>query len=915
MLQDYKRKRDFSRTPEPDGRPAASRAAGVGERGSLTFVVQQHAARRMHYDLRLEVDGALKSWPVPKGPSLDPGQKRFATMTEDHPLDYAAFEGVIPKDSYGAGQMIVWDSGTYSPDEGRRLSFGNRDEANERMRREIEAGKVSFTLRGRKLKGSWTLVRMKQNAREWLLIKHEDSYAHQSRDVLAESKSVLSGLTIDDLKAGLLPDPARRARIFGNAQEAEFPTEMSPMMARLAAEPFSHPDWIFEPKLDGFRALAFVRDGSAALRSRTGRDLTKSLPGIAAELASQPEDALVLDGELVALNEDGMPDFGLMQQSVGLPERAGAARSGGVAAVKYYPFDILHLDGVDLTKLPLHERKGLLDRVLLPAESIQSMEYAEEAGDAFYKAVEGMGLEGMVAKRRTSAYEPGARSGSWLKIKRVKSQELVVCGYTDGAGTRSSTFGALILGYYDDVELLFAGRVGSGFDQPALESTLERLQALESVARPFAEAPELEGASPRWVRPELVVQVKFSEWPEDGSPRAPVFLGLREDVDPKSVRRDVAEASVPGRALHDAPARERTIGDDVRDALDQISSAGKQATLEVGGHKVKLTNLDKILWPEEDGVRALTKGDVISFYTRMAPFVLPHLRDRPLTLTRYPNGIYGQSFYQKKWEHEPPEFVETIELFSSHNEGDVEYVTVNNLPTLIWLAQLADLELHPWLSRAVSGPDAGELTTDPTGSEEAIRGSVLNYPDFIVFDLDPYIYSGREGEGEEPQLNRRAFKRTVEVALALKEVLDQLSLSSFVKTSGKTGLHIYVPVLRQYSYRAARKTCETIGRFVMQSRPRDMTMEWTVSKRTGKIFLDHNQNTRGKNMASIYSLRPAPGAPVSTPVSWDEIEDAFPTDFTIQTVPDRVAEKGDLWGGIMEAKHDLTRILEADPSA
>ena len=910
MLQDYKKKRDFSRTPEPEAGDSAKNAKG-GKRGSLAFAVQQHAARRMHYDLRLEVDGVLKSWPVPRGPSLDPREKRFATMTEDHPIDYATFEGVIPKGSYGAGQMIVWDSGTYSPDEGGRLSFGDREEADERMRHEIEAGKVSFTLRGRKLKGSWTLVRMKPNPREWLLIKHKDAHAHESRDVLEENKSVLSGLTIEDLKAGRLPDPARQTGVSRNGREAEFPTKLSPMMARLVDDPFSHPDWIFEPKLDGFRALAFVRGGEVIIHSRTGRDLTKNFPEIVAELASQPEDALVLDGELVALNEEGMPDFGLMQQSVELPKTARVARSDGVATIKYYPFDILHLDGVDLTRLPLHERKELLEQVLLPAQSIQLMEHVEEAGEAFYKAVEAMGIEGMVAKRRTGIYEPGARSGSWLKIKKVKSQEFVVCGYTDGTGARAATFGALILGYYEDGELLFAGRAGSGFDQRTLESTLEMLTALESGDRPFAEEPELEGTVPHWVRPELVAQVKFAEWPDAGNPRAPVFQGLRDEVDPKSVRREIAEASVPARPANDVVAAARSVDDDVKDALDQLSRAKKQVMLEVGGHKVKLTNLDKVFWPEADGVRAYTKGDMISFYTRMATFVLPHLRGRPLTLTRYPNGIYGQSFYQKNWEHELPEFVETIKLFSSHNEGDVEYVTVNNLPTLIWLAQLADLELHPWLSRATKGPDAEDLTTDLTGSEEAIRGSVLNYPDFIVFDLDPYIYSGKEGDGEEPELNRTAFKKTVEVALALKEVLDQLSLSSFMKTSGKTGLHIYVPVLRQYNYKITRKTCETIGRFLMQSRPKEMTMEWTVSKRTGKIFLDHNQNVRGKNMASIYSLRPAPGAPVSTPVAWDEIEDVFPTDFTIETIPERVAERGELWADILEAKHDLTRILEA----
>ena len=293
-------------------------------------------------------------------------------------------------------------------------------------------------------------------------------------------------------------------------------------------------------------------------------------------------------------------------------------------------------------------------------------------------------------------------------------------------------------------------------------------------------------------------------------------------------------------------------------------------------------------------------------------YCLPHLRDRPFTLTRYPNGIDGKSFYQKHWEHDLPEFVETVRLYSSSNEGDQEYLLCNNLATLLWLAQLADIELHPWMSRTVRQPDALDLTTDFTGSKDEIEGSTLNYPDFIVFDLDPYIYSGKEKAGDEPELNRKAFRKTCEVALDLKDILDQLSVSSFVKTSGKTGLHVYVPVLRQYSYKVTRKTCELVGQFLMRGRPKEVTMEWTVSKRSGKIFLDHNQNVRGKNMASIYSLRPLAGAPVSTPLRWDELGEVYPTDFTIDTAPERVDELGDLWAGVLEAKHDLRRLLESE---
>ena len=903
MLESYESKRDFTRTPEPPP------AEGGSARGGLRFVVQKHSARQLHYDFRLEVDGVLKSWAVPKGPSLDPQDKRLARQVEDHPSDYASFEGGIPKGSYGAGEVIVWDAGVYSPDEDGRLSFGDRGDAEDRMRRGLEKGKLSVTLRGHKLRGSWTLVRTARSPQDWLLIKHRDSHVDETRDVLDDERSVVSGLTVADLKAGRLPE--RGSGTAAPGRPAAFPDGLRPMLARLVGKPFSHPGWIFEPKLDGFRVVAFLRAGEVTLRSRTGTDLTERFPEIVRELAVQPEEELVLDGEVVALDEKGLPDFGLLQRSVDLPRVARMASAGEPSAIKYYPFDVLHLNGKDLTRLPLQERKALLVQILLPADVIEPVEFVATEGEAFYRAATDMGLEGVVAKRRDSIYEAGARSGSWLKVKRVDSQSFVVGGYTEGSGARAGTFGSLILGYYEDGKLRYAGRAGSGFDQPWLERLGGLLAPLQVDESPFDEEPDLDGRRPTWVRPDLVVEVKFNEWTAQDRLRAPVFVGLMDRVDPKTVQRET-EATGPSLGLGPDIAGDASSESAVEDVLDQLSRARKKLILEVGGHRISLTNLDKPLWPALDGARAVTKGDMVRYYTRIGPAILPHLRDRPLTLTRYPDGILAASFYQKHWEHEIPEFVETVRLFSSHNEGDVIYMMVNNLPTLIWLAQLAGIEMHPWMSRVVREPDAEHLTTDFSGSEDDIKSSVLNYPDFIVFDLDPYIYSGKEKAGDEPELNRRAFAKTVEVAWGLKGILDELSLSSFLKTSGKTGVHIYVPVVRQYNYRITRKTCETVGRFLMQGRPGDVTMEWTVSKRTGKIFLDHNQNVRGKNMASVYSLRPAPGAPVSTPMTWDELDRVYPTDFTIDTVPERVESLGDLWAGVLDAKHDLSRLLEVE---
>ena len=821
-LDGYREKRDFGVTPEP----APSRPAQAY--GALRFVVQKHAATRLHYDVRLEIDGVLKSWPVPKGPSLDPADKRMAVMVEDHPLEYANFEGVIPKGEYGAGQMIVWDSGVYSPDEGGKLSWHDRDEASRRMREDLGKGKLSFTFRGRKLKGSWTLVKTGGGPSEWLLIKHRDEHASAELDLLEMDRSVLSGLSIEDLKAGRLPDPSRGAitpeALARVGRPAEFPSLVKPMMAFTGEGPFANPDWLFEPKLDGFRALAHVRQGEVTVRSRTGLDMTEKLPELAAELAAQPVDELVVDGELVALGDDGMPSFETLQQSMDLPRSGRTGRTP-----LYYPFDLLHLGGRDLKGLPLTERKTLLERAVVPGDLVRLMEYVEGEGKAFYDGTLRMGLEGMVAKRARSVYEDGARSRSWLKVKRTRSGEFVVGGYTAGEGARTGTFGALVVGRYDGDRLTYSGRVGTGFDEKTLKRLRGILDGMKAAESPFAEPVE-DARAVTWTRPELVAEVSFAQWTQDGRLRTPVFLRLRPDLKPGSA---TVEEDGPVRTPASEEARESAVLD-ADDVMAQLSDKREKMVLEVGGSRISLTNLDKVFWPAQDGRAAVTKRDMVRYYTRMANVIVPHLRDRPLTLTRYPDGILGQSFYQKHWPHELPDFVETLRVFSSTNEGDVEYIMVNNAQTLVWLAQLADLELHPWLSRIAPGADAAGLSTDFAGSEESLRGSVLNYPDFIVFDLDPYIYSGAEKAGDEPELNRRAFAKTCEVALALKEVLDELSLSSFVKTSGKTGLHIYVPVLRQYDFGVARKTCELIGRFLLQGRPREVTMEWTVGEARGE---------------------------------------------------------------------------------
>jgi bifunctional non-homologous end joining protein LigD len=914
VLEKYKEKRDFKRTPEP------APGAETDERGPLLFVVQKHAATRLHYDFRLEVDGVLKSWPIPKGPSLNPQDKRLAVMVEDHPLDYAPFEGVIPKGEYGGGQVIVWDAGTYSPDEGGKLSFDDREEAEARMREGLAKGKISIFLRGRKLKGSWTLVRTKRSEKDWLLIKHHDEFVDLQRDITQEDRSVLSGLSIADIKAGRLPERrpldsllVRPGDIKG-ARAADFPKSFEPMHASLSQKSFSSENWLFEPKLDGVRAVSFIDNGRVSIFSRRGLDATRQYPVVAKELEEQPESQLVLDGEIVALDDSGIPSFQRLQQRLNLTRETDIQKAEKQVPVLYYVFDVLYAGGYDLRSARLDARKALLEQIVMPSERVLLVDHFEEDGEVAYKAAIEHGLEGLIAKKRDSVYESGRRSRNWLKIKGTKESEFVIGGYTEGGGWRANSFGSLLLGYYDDAgKLVYAGHVGTGFNDKMLKELKDKLRALRADESPFAVVPSRgslvfgrpKSAPTTWVKPELVARVKFAQWTDEGILRAPSFQGLRTDKAPADVRRE--EAVPPPAPVAGGANGEEGAGG----VLEQLARPEEKFILKAQGHKIPVTNLDKELWPAVDDRRALTKRDLLVYLAKISPYLLPHMRDRPLTLTRYPNGIYGGHFYQKRFESKVPEFVQTVRLYSQDNKRDVEYIVCNNLPTLLWLGQLADIELHTWYSRISPEPDGHHLPTTFAGSARKIDQSLLNYPDFIVFDLDPYIYSGKEKKGAEPELNRKAFLKTCDVALWLKDVLDSLSLSSFVKTTGRTGLHIYVPILRQFDYDTVRSACETIGKFLLQAHPRDITMEWTVEKRTGKVFFDHNQNVRGKTLASLYSPRPSPEAAVSMPIRWDEIKEVYPSDFTIVTAAERVEKTGDLWSGILAAKHDLASMLGA----
>jgi bifunctional non-homologous end joining protein LigD len=886
-LSEYSAKRSFDATPEP----APKIAGGVG--GPLLFVVQQHHARRMHYDFRLECDGVLLSWAVPKGPSLDRNEKRLAVHVEDHPYDYASFEGVIPPQQYGSGEVIVWDCGVYSPDE-NGLWFNDRAEAERQIRQGLEKGKLSVQLRGTKLKGSFALVRTKE-AKNWLLIKHKDRFV-TSDDITLQQRSILSNVAVEEMKYA----PAHRIpadQLAPAGALAKMPAKLAPMHAGTASAPFNKPGWLWEPKLDGYRVLAFIDAQGVRLRSRRGLELAPSFPALCATLADQGA-SVILDGEIVAFDAAGKPSFNALQNRVQLKTARDIAAADQSAPVLFFAFDLLYFAGIDLRARPYEQRRRYLAQCLLPSPLVRLV-HAEDDGVTLHEAALASGFEGVIGKRKSSPYEAGKRSTAWLKVKPVQTADFVIGGYTRGKGSRGS-LGALLVGYWDKGDLHYASHVGSGFDERSLNRVQTRLEPLTTRACPFVEKPVLNGPT-TWVRPELVAELSFQQWTEDGSLRAPVFLRLRDDIDVKSVRRMQTKSPEKGGGK---------IGE-IDAILTQLESKKNTFELVVGAHRVRLTHLDRVYWPADPAFKqpALTKRDLLRYFAQVSPCILPHLADRPLTMIRMPDGIGGQRFFQKHWEQERPAFVETITVYSSSKDEDHEYLLCNNLQTLLWLAQSGTLEFHVWHSRAKLGHDTRNRNIDFASSLESLEASILNFPDYVVFDIDPYIYSGEEKAGDEPELNTVAFEKGKEVAFWLRELLHEMQLEPIVKTSGKTGLHVFVPIKRTIDFDAARHVCELVGRHLLRQHPKVITMEWSIPKRTGKIFMDFNMNVRGKTLNVAYSPRGVAGAPVSMPLTWDELKVAHPLDFRLTNVIEKLTQSGDVWRNALKDKQDLQRAL------
>jgi bifunctional non-homologous end joining protein LigD len=912
MLEEYHKKRNFTMTPEPRGNTKQSKE------NKNKFVVQKHDATRLHYDFRLEdkKEGVLKSWAVPKGISLDSKMRRLAVLTEDHPLDYLLFEGVIPEGSYGAGTVIVWDTGTYT-------SEGEISD-------QFENGKITFTLFGQKLRGRFSLVRTSEK-KQWLLIKSSDEFASNEDLTITRPESVLSGRINEDLeryhykkdrssfaKAVEISEKVSNHRRkkgeeekYGGGDDAtatsdadqqeEFPTKIKPMLSTLVNEPFNNKDWVFEVKWDGVRSILFFHKtkGILEMQSRNGKSITHRYPEIIKALKSissaiKCKESAILDGEIVVSDKkNGIPNFQDHQRRMNINNIKEIEILSRQIPATYYFFDILYLDGKDLQRLPFLERRKILSETIEENSRIRISDFIEEIGKEIFDKTKSMGLEGIVAKHKSSKYLQGIRSRDWLKIKNIKTQDCIIIGYTKGEGNRENYFGSLLLAAYDSKsKLRFVGHTGSGFDFDQLEKVYERLQKMKVEKCQISYVPYT-NRDPVWIKPELVAEIKFSNWTGEKIMRAPIFLRFREDKIPKDC---IIEEEIE-KHVEEIIKQQEEIGK--HNNLYSVSSSSPSSSFS-------FSNLDKVFWDKARNHPQLTKKDLIEYYDKISSYILPYLKDRPLSLSRYPDGIKGKSFYHKNWNQEKPAFVQAVKVYSESREDNIiNYLVCNNKETLLWLANLGCIEIHPWYSRINDFHSCNEK--DDILYEEKCG---LNFPDFIIFDLDPYIYSGVENKGQEPEYNLKAFKATVDVAYSLKELFDELKIESYVKTSGKTGLHIFVPIATFYAYEQTRRFAEIIGKILKRRYPQKITMEWDTIKREGKVFFDHNQNARGKTIASIFSARPSSLATVSMPARWEDLSSILPTDFTMLNVPQIVKKSVNPWKDILERKQDINKILE-----
>ena len=869
-LAAYRAKRSADRSPEPVGHVAT-------DEGRL-FVVHKHAATRLHWDLRIEMEGVLRSWAVPKGPSCDTNDKRLAVRVEDHPLEYGDFEGIIPEGSYGAGGIIVWDRGEWVP--------------LEPWKEGLEKGKLLFELKGYKLRGRWTLVKIKKSEKDWLLIKERDAYVKSPGDVFPE-ESVLSGLTVEEVKSGTRHATELREALAtaGAVKERVDVDKVGLMLAETRDEPFTKDGWLFELKLDGYRLLAAKRGGEAKLVTRNGNDYTEVFPEIARAIKAIPLDDFIIDGEVVVLDAEGKPSFSLLQQRGSLHNAHDIRRAAVEIASTFFTFDLLAAEGYDARPLPLTKRKELLAKAVPRVGAVRYLDHIEMQGEAFHTQVSAMGLEGVIAKKADQPYRAG-RSANWLKIKADRTGDFAVVGFTAPKGSRVG-FGALQLADLVGGRLVYAGRAGTGFTEKMLTEWHERLlpdvrdepPCFGPVTSPEEEPPPSESIpevkTTTWVEPKYVVEVRFTEWTHEGVLRHPAFLRERDDKRVDQVERQWPRPEARGqRPETDRPEargqRAETDRPEARSQRPEEDGAEPPShPSPVTGHEapvreVQLSNLTKVFWKAEK----YTKGDLIEYYRTVSRWLLPYLRNRPLVLTRFPDGIDGKSFYQKDAPEFAPDWIRTFPIWSNDTQRDIRYFVCDDVESLIYIANLGTIPLHIWMSRVGS----------------------LEQPDWCVIDLDP---------------KDATFADVVRCALVLHRICDQIGLPNYVKTTGKTGLHIMIPLGKQCTYEQSRHIGELLARLVIKELGSIATIMRTINKRGEKVYIDFLQNRHGQLIVAPFSVRPLPGATVSMPLTWDEVDDSLdPRNYTIRNAVTRMESLGtDPVLPVLEEKPDLAKVL------
>jgi bifunctional non-homologous end joining protein LigD len=883
-LREYRGRRSADRTPEPFGgeettvSPGAATAPvepapGPAWARPRLFCVQKHAATRLHYDFRVEIGGVLRSWAVPRGPSLDPNDKRMAVEVEDHPVEYADFEGKIPEGNYGAGEVIVWDKGLWVPLE-------NPEET-------LPRGKLTFELRGYKLRGAWHLFRTKgkgkETSKEWMLVKRADGWASATRALPQES--IYSGLTLEEIRTGSRRAAELRAELegLGAPRQEVRASAVKLMLAETAEKAFTNPAWLFELKYDGFRVLAAREGGAARLVYRRGSDATATYPDLARAITALPFGDLVLDGEVVVLDEEGRPSFQRLQRRAQQRRTADIQRAALEMSATYYVFDLLGFEGFDLRPLPLLERKRLLQSVLPRAGPVRFLDHIEEQGEAFYAEVTRLKLEGLIAKRKDAPYRAG-RSPHWLKLRTERVDDFVVVGFTEPQGGRTG-FGALHLAAFEGKALVYCGRVGSGFVEEQLVALREELEA-EKRETPACTGPLPSDRGHVWVEPRLVAEVRYLTWTDEGLLRQPVFVRLRDDKRPEECDMPVGRQVIPrdsdspgsepprggkGSAGIADPSRAdpsgRARGDTAVDAAGGLSSLLQEPPVE---KKVPFTNLAKVFWPDE----GYTKGDLIEYYRTISPWLLPYLRDRLLVLTRFPDGIGGKSFFQKDAPGFAPGWVRLERVWSESAQREIDYFVAGDVESLLYIANLGTIPLHVWASR----------TTD------------LAHPDWCILDLDP---------------KTAPFLHVVQVARAIRDLAEEIGLPAYVKTSGSTGLHVLIPLGGLCTFEQCRQLGELVARVTAGRLPDTATTIRLPNDRGGRVYIDFLQNGHGKLLAAPFTARPVPGALCSAPLLWEEVDETLELRrFTIRTLPERMSVFGrDPLAPVLTEQPDLVAAL------